>query len=231
MMSTDKKIKVYKNPARTSPENAVKQYVPQYQLMGVNPSEYKSPIPAGTQVKQAPPSTDNPRAPRAAVRQPYAETVTSPIGRGKGALPNVGNNMEQTWSGVDSDIIDDISGIDVEAPMVDNNEFVSAAAFGLPEETELEVQSQDSPKSFLTKEELDAAILSDSIVDIIRGLEEDEYLLLVHSDVVCSGDLSDVQEQARLIIFGEHESYGNPVSIDDIVVIKRTKIKMGVFLE
>lgn len=229
-MSTDKKIKIYKNPARNAPEQAVKQYVPQYQIMGVDPSEYKSPVSPGTQLKQAAPSTDNPRAPRAAVRQPYAETVTSPIGRGKGALPNVGNNMEQTWSGVDSDIIDDISDLDINAPMVDNNEFVSATAFGLPEGMDLEVP-QAPPKSFLTKEELDSAIMSDSLVEIIKGLDEDEYLLMVHSDVVCSGDLSAVQEQTRLIIFGEHEAYSNAVSIDDIVVIKRTKIKMGVFLE
>ncbi len=247
-MSTDKKVKVYKNPARNRPETH-KQYVPQYQLMGVEPEEYKSPLSAGYKPDVAAPSTDNPRAPRAVVRQPYAEAVSSPIGRGRGLLPNVGNNMEQTWSGVDA-VIDDLT-VEQDQAMVDNNEYVSAAALGLPEEMEEEILpqldevanpprkffskqpvEQPEEKSFLTKDELENALSEEYLSTVIKQLEEEDYLLLVSGQAICSGPEEYVQEQTRLLIFGEHDLYGgNPVSVDDIVVIKRAKIKVGVFLE
>lgn len=249
-MSTDKKVKVYKNPARNRPEPH-KQYVPQYQLMGVEPDEYKSPLTPGYKPEVAAPSTDNPRAPRAVVRQPYAEAVPSPIGRGRGLLPNVGNNMEQTWSGVDG-VIDDLT-VEPDQTMVDNNEYVSAAALGLPEETEEEIlpqldevanpprkfftsqppaPAQPEEKTFLTKNELENALSEEYLSTVIKQLEEEDYLLLVSGQAICSGPEEYVQEQTRLLIFGEHELYGgNPVSVDDIVVIKRAKIKVGVFLE
>ena len=60
-------------------------------------------------VKPQPLPKDNPRAKRPLIRpQPYAEAVPSPVGRGRGLLPNVGNNLEQTWSGVDGEIVDDL---------------------------------------------------------------------------------------------------------------------------
>jgi len=244
-MSTDKKVKVYKNPARNRPE-AHKQYVPQYQLLGVEPEEYKSPLSPGYKPVVATPSTDNPRTPRAVIRQPYAESVPSPIGRGRGLIPNVGNNMEQTWSGVDGEVIVDDISVDPNQTMVDNNDFVSAAALGLPEETEEELPSLDEvenpprkqfavpeeSKSFLTKNELEDALSHEYLSTVIKQLEEDDYLLLVSGQAICSGPEEYVQEQTRLLIFGEHELYnGNPVSVDDIVVIKRAKIKVGVFLE
>lgn len=247
-MSTEKKVKVYKNPARQQTETH-KPYVPQYQLMGVEPSEYKSPLAPGYRVDVGKPTTDNPRTPRAIVRQPYAEAVPSPVGRGRGLLPNVGNNMEQTWSSVDGSlVVDDLTvPVDPNQPMVDNNEFVSAAALGLPEETVLEEQLptldevanpprkqfvDNQPKPFLTQNQLQEAIAQDELTGIIKQLEEEEYLLLVSGQAICSGSEEDVQEQTRALIFGEHELYdGNPVSVDDIIVIKRVKIKVGVFLE
>ena len=249
-MPTDKKVKVYKNPARNRPET-VKPYVPQYQLLGREPEEYRSPLAPGYKpgVVQTP-QKNNPRDPRPAIRQPYAEAVTSPIGRGRGLLPNVGNNIEQTWSSVDGEfVIDDISEpVDPNQPSVDNNEFVSAAALGLPEETvEIGGESIDNlrkavyaveeevfqePQSFLTQDQLQEAINEDGLSGIIKELQEDDYLLLVSGHAVCSGPQEQVEEEARLLVFGEHEAYGgNPVSIDDIIVIKRTKIKVGVFLE
>lgn len=249
-MSTEKKVKVYKNPERNRPEPH-KQYVPQYQLMGVEPEAYKSPLAPGYAVPVAKtPSQDNPRTQRPAIRQPYAEAVTSPVGRGRGLLPNVGNNLEQTWSGVDGEIIDDISGVDPNQTMVDNNDFVSATALGLPEEMETEEdevlpsldevtnpprkQFTDKPedKSFLTKNELQNALTEEYLSTVIKQLDENEYLLMVEGQAVCSGPEEYIQEQTRLLVFGEHELYsGNPVSVDDIVVIKRAKIKVGVFLE
>jgi len=230
-MSTKDKIKVYKNPARNQPD-AHKPYVPQYQLMGVEPGEYKSPLAPDYQgsVNQAPPSQDNPRNPRPAIRQPYAEAVQSPIGRGRGPLPNVGNNIEQTWSGVDGEIIDDLSEVDSNHTMVDNNEFVSATALGLPEEPVMARPLQNNV--FVTEEDIRQHVPDSELSAIISNLEEEEYLLILSGEVICSGPLNLIQEQTRLLVFGEHEySQGNPASVDDIIVIKRIKIKVGVFLE
>lgn len=260
MSSTNGKVKVYKNPDRNRTV-AYKPYVPQYQQMGVEPEEYRSPLAPGYNIpKPAPGSTDNPRAPRAHVRrqQPYAEAVPSPIGRGKGPIPNVGNNMEQTWSSVDGDIIDDISHVNPDQPMVDNNEYVSAAAFGLPDDSVLEIPDEEADeseeelpeldeaanpprkqftsdseeKSFLTENELQNALKEEYTTTVLKQLEEDEFLILVNGAAICSGPADYIQEQTRAMVFGEHELYhGNPVPVDDIIVLKRVKVKVGVFLE
>jgi hypothetical protein len=243
-MSNDGKVKIYKNPARNVPE-ARKPYVPQYQIMGVSPEEYKSPLAPGYnvgKVAMAKPSTVNPRAPRAVIQQPYAEAVTSPIGRGRGLIPNVGNNMEQTWSGVDGEITDDISDVDLTQPMIDNNDFVNDSAFGhgvvsseieqSPQEFEEEPPvEEDAPKNFLSGDVLQTALQDEYLTTLVKQLDEEEFLLLVDGSAICSGPMDFIQDQTRALVFGEHELYhGNPVSIDDIVVLKRVKIKVGVFL-
>jgi len=240
-MSTDGKVKIYRNPARNVAE-ARKPYVPQYQIMGVSPEEYKSPLAPGYNVGKVPmakPSAVNPRATRAIIQQPYAEAVPSPIGRGRGLIPNVGNNMERTWSGVDGDITDDISGVDLTQPMVDNNDFVSDSAFGatpptiedLPQSFE-EVSMESEPaQTFLSSDVLQTALQDEYLTTLVKQLDEEEFLLLVDGSAICSGPMDFIQDQTRALVFGEHELYtGNPVSIDDIIVLKRVKIKVGVFL-
>src|ERR1700677_176037 len=133
---SNEKIKIYKNRERVIAEQ-YKPYVPQYIIEGVEPQEYKSAVlPSHTKIVDKP-QEDNPRARKVGVRQPYAESVPSPIGRGKGPIPNVGNNVEHTWSGMDGDIVDDVSGQELLDPthtMVDNNDYVSQAAFGIQHE-------------------------------------------------------------------------------------------------
>jgi hypothetical protein len=249
-MSTTGKVKVYKNPDRNRAV-AHTPYVPQYQVIGVEPTEYKSPTASGFNVpKVSSGSKDNPRMKRAPIRQPYAEAVISPVGRGKGPVPNVGNNMEHTWSGVDSEIIDDLSGFDIDPNhhMIDNNDYVSAVALGLPEDStskfeELPVLDEvenppnkqftkESVKGFLSENELQDALKNEYLTAIVKQLDEEEYLLLVDGESICSGSLDYIQEQTRLLVFGEHEIYNkNPVSVDDIIVLKKVAIKIGVFLD
>ena len=242
-MSTKGKVKLYKNPSRNKPDTQ-KPYVPQYQIMGVEPQEYKSPLAPGYQVKVAEPSADNPRKPRAMIRQqPYAEAVTSPIGRGRGPLPNVGNNMEQTWSSVDGEIVDDISADHSDQPMVDNNEFVSNEALGLPPEAPLvveeerpfviEMEEEPEEDEEVSEEEFgDTTELGGLLYQALTTMSGGDYLLLVKGEMVCSGPLDYIQEATRELVFGEHERcQGNPVPVDDILVIKKTKIEVGVFLE
>lgn len=238
---SDEKIKIYKNKERGKTE-VRKNYVPQYQIMGLEPEEIKSAV-AGSRVSSpAAPTNDNPRTRRVGIRQPYAEVIPSPVGRHKSPVPNVGNNMEHTWSSVNDEIVDDLSNQDYQSdmksrPIIDNNDYVSDATLGLSQDDFPEYGTEDLPtldevaspprKQFVS--ETDDA---EDVSYIIHQLEDNDYLMLVGGVAVCSGPLEEVQEQARLLVFGDHKLCdGNPIPADDIVVIKRVPIKIGLFLE
>ena len=250
------KVKHYQSnvPERQQqPQQVIaKPYVPQYKQLGIEPTVIGKP--QVVQNRQPQPVPDNPRAyrnPQLANNQPYAQQVpTGSVGRKP--FPNIGNNAEQTWSGVDSDIIGDLSGIDPNEPMIDNNEYVSAESLGFsndevyvkansgtmapqhppqnnfaPNNASVvpSLQSEAPPPS--QQDQLNEQCLS----SILQQLDEGDYLLLVNGDCVCSGPLEDVQEQARLLVFGEHVSCnGEPVPISSIVVLKKVAIKVGLFL-
>jgi hypothetical protein len=224
------KIKTYPNPDRNK-QTIIKPYVPQYQVWGVEPEEFKSAVvPMNHPVGQV--STNNPRMRRPAIRQPYAETIPSPVGRGRGPIPNVGNNIEHTWSGVDGDIVDDLNGqvIDPNHPMIDNNDFVSAEALGLPPDSEelpvLDEVAHPQPKQFTASQSQ-----NDNTMSILQDMDEEAYLLIVDGVAICSAPLEEIEEQARALVFGEHELCGgNPIPVDDIIVLKKVSIKVGLFL-
>jgi hypothetical protein len=205
---SNEKVVYFKNPGRKSPE-VIKSYVPQYKELDIEPEEFKSAI-VSTDTKIAKPTSDNPRLKRATIRQDYAE-VAQPNKVGK--LPNVGNNVEQSWSSIDGDIIDDLE-LDPNHQMIDNN-YVE----------------EKVNKKFITKEELQEKIEND-IYTLLQELNYDDYLLLVDGIAICSGPLLEIQEQVSLLVFGEHEMCaGTPVDINNIVVVKKSKIKTGVFVE
>jgi hypothetical protein len=240
---TQGKVKLYRNPERKKPDN-MSVHTPFYQQAGIEPQQYVSPTAPSYhsgQPRKAPLSTDNPRAPRPAFRQPYADPSPSPVGRGRGLLPNVGNNLEQTWSSVDGNIIDDLSeNFDPNAIVVDNNDYVSAEALGLPPEGEElaaeveEVADEPAPEEIMIKSErtlIAGDLQNETLINVIQQLEEDEYLLMVEGECICSGSLEDVQTHARGLAFGEHPLCdGQPVPIDNILVLKRVPVKVGLFL-
>jgi hypothetical protein len=238
MSDTDGKIKLIKNPDRNKP-TAYKPYVPQYQVHGKEPQEYQGGAVAPGHQMTRPTSlpSDNPRSKRVPLRQPYAEVAPSPIGRGP--VPNVGNNMEHTWSSVDGEIIDDLSNpeFDPNQQMIDNNDFVTETALGYqsgptaadifphyqayaPQAIEQEIEAIHQPAD------------PDDLLPVLTSLDDESYLLIVAGVPVCSGPKTEIEDQARALVFGEHElSDGNPVPIDDIIILKRVKVKVGLFLE
>lgn len=251
MSDTSVKVKVYKNPDRDK-RPPYKPYVPQYQVMGHEPKKHEnSAVPGLAEMKVAPYQPlplDNPRAKRMPLRQPYAEATISPVGRGP--VPNVGNNMEHTWSSVDGEVIDDISGVAVSAgdDMIDNNDFVTDQAMGYPNglmAADISVPSQhgvitlepDIPELAIEANKLEyqqSNITDDTggLLSIVSGLSDDAYLLIVAGVPVCSGPKEEIEDQARAMVFGEHELCdGNPIEIDDIVILRRIKVKVGLFLE
>ena len=214
-------IKYYTNPARKDKDKIDR--VPQYQQLGIQPEEYKSNTLPGNVlvVRNGVDDSDLSRNRKPSIRQPYAEVAESPIGIGKGVIPNVGNNMEQTWTALDGEIVDDITGevvnIDPEK-MIDNNEFIN------PNETE-------DPKAFLSRDELQN-ILKQGLSSELSSINDNDYILLVDGEIIAISSLEDIQEQASSFVFGENElCEGQPVPIENITILKKVKIKIGLFID
>jgi hypothetical protein len=238
MPDTTGKVKLIRNPDRSKSQE-FKPYVPQYQVHGVEPQEYHGAVvPGGTQVaRPGPLPNDNPRARRAPIRQPYAAAATSPIG--KGPVPNVGNNMEHTWPSDGIGIVDDLNEqeVDPNQPMIDNNDYMTEAALGYqngPTAAHLQPQYTAYPPQAI-EQEVEAVhqpVNSDDLVPVLAGMDEDAYLLIVSGVPVCSGPKEEVEKITEALASGEHEMCeGNPVSLDDLIILKRVKIKVGLFLE
>ena len=121
------KVKFYKNPARNESVEH-KSYIPQYQILGVEPIEIKpNMVSADTKVAQN--SPDNPRIKNIGLQKSFD---TSDVPKGQINLPQVGYSRDHTWSGVDGEIVDDLEIIDSDVRMIDNNDFVSEQAFSQP---------------------------------------------------------------------------------------------------
>jgi hypothetical protein len=232
-MSNERKVKFFRNKERGKAEPPKQPYVPQHQVLGIDPVEFKSAVvPPNT--PKATPSTVNPRLPRALVRQSYGNPeITESIGKGMDVLPNVGNNLEHTWSSLDGEIVDDMS-LDPNQQMIDNNDYVSEAALHLttPNSSfmnknqllqEIEQLSEESSGFESAK--------STELLEILEELQTTSYLLLVKGVPVCSGPKEEIEEQVEALVFGEHELCdGEPVPVDDIMVFNKLNVKVGVSL-
>lgn len=240
-------VKIYKNPARKNTSADYKPYIPQYQIEGKDPKKHNSALVSGNS-KVASGSTDNPRDKRVPFRQPYAVASTSPVGRGP--VPNVGNNMEHTWSSVDGEVIDDLSGeiVSPDEPMIDNNDFVTNEDIGyqngitagdiLPQfrPQKVQIEEGNSDEAYeennmpVQRQQFDSD--AGDLFSIVSDLADETFLLIVAGTPLCSGPKEEIEEQARALVFGDHEICdGNEVPIDDIIILKRAKVKVGLFLE
>lgn len=197
------KVKLYKNKNRGKVE-VRKNYVPQYQLFGIEPTEIKSSVIPQNMIRDKEDlDSNNPRNRKVAVRQPYANSKDSKNNFNV-PPPNVGNNVEQTWSSVDGQYIDDVS--------IDDS------------------FSENEQNSHITNE--NSFNNEDELFPIVSDLGDDDYLLIVSGRPLCSGPLLEIQDQARALVFGEHELCdGTEIPVDDLIILKKVKIKMGLFLE
>jgi len=140
---------------------------------------------------------------------PYAEIADKPIPNT--LIPNVGNNVENTWNSVDSMVIDDISeqGPQEFDMMIDNNDLYPEYAIN---------------SSINNTEEYNQSNRFD--------LNENEYLLVINDTIISAGPLETIQNEVRAFVLGEHELHmGQQIPLDNIMILKRIKIKMGVFID
>lgn len=242
--------KYFKNPERgkTTP---FQSYVPRYQLMGITPTPaatgeiavHKSFAETELSNRNIPfaarvlPKAADPKliAGKDILRRsnnvPYAEAVemTSNIVRSV-PLPNVGNNIENTWSGMDDMVMDEegeFTEVDANHLMIDNNFDDEKNYVGIPQTI------KGAPKLQI---QMDQMIHEEDTVTVFDAAQlnvaYNEYVLAVKGEIISTGLLDQIQEEVRELVFGEHSvSEGNIVSTDDIIVLKRIKIKVGVFIE
>lgn len=150
---------------------------------------------------------DNPRASKPVIRQSFDLKSQN-----NNELPNVGNNMENIWSSIDGEF-DDYE-LDPSHPIIDNNEVV-------------DLGYQDKVKFSESVEQNNNDLLM-----TLESLKENDYLLLVNGVPVCTGCLEKVQKEASDLLFGDHTLCdGKAVPIEDIIVLKKSQIKVGLFLE
>jgi hypothetical protein len=229
---TDKAIKIYRNPERHVPDK-VKPYTPQYVIEGKDPVPYQKAKISGNAIVMAKPNPlpiDNPRARRVPLQQPYAVPAHSPIGNS--GLPNVGNNMEQTWSSVDG-MVDDLSEIDLNQPLIDNNETVSAQALGYQSGFTADNLQTPAMQGQVVIEQATPVLSSgEDLFPVLHDLEDNSFLLIVSGVPICSGPQTEIEDQAKALVFGEHEMCGgSPIPVEDLLIVKRVKVKVGLFFD
>jgi hypothetical protein len=120
------------------------------------------------------------------------------------------------FSSVDGRIFDDNGNeITVEqGHIIDNNDYVfpppNIVAKVIPAEEENTTQEEQS----------------------VQGQPKvGEYILLVSGKIVHTGSIQQVESIARTILYGENESFQEEVKVDDIVVLKRVGINVGIFID
>lgn len=198
------KVKFFKNSNRSA-QDKFEPYVPQYQILGVEPEEYKSPIlPEGTLVAKS--NVGNPR------------TKSS-----NNSIPTVGN-MDRTWSSLDGDVSENLDNLTMSHEMVDNNDYVSD-----PSLEESDEVSEESSDTFVDSSKEDASNIP---LNVLKELEDSTYLLVVNGAFFSSGAMPEIEDQVKSLVFGEHPMcQGIPISLENIMVLKKVAIKVGIFLE
>ena len=125
-------------------------------------------------------------------------------------------NREPTsmYTSVDNVPFDaDNNKIDTNGHIIDNNEFVNLDFINPPKSK----QSNDDE-------------IKNKDVDI--SPEIGDYILMVFGKFILSGSINAIEGRIKSILYGEDESFnGTGVKLDDIVVLKRMQIKVGVFVD
>lgn len=236
--------KFYKNPQRGNVRK-FKPYVPQYVIRGLEPEAIASAMIPETferaqTTRHAPVKVyDNPRTRPASMmgssNVPFAEIPKGPSPIGLGPLPNVGNNVENTWAYVDGEVFDDISGeamsvedMDPDHEIIDNNEDDPNNYVNIPRHIPNPPGQQMSNK----KTQRNRRVQLEETNSKSTSISDYEYVLLVHGDVISTGFKEEIEEEVTALVYGEHYLCNETViTPDDITVLKKIKIKIGVFID
>ena len=220
--------KFYKNPARVDAQaqaSAYKPYVPQYRLRGLEPEDFTSNMEhkkfnttnVPLMIKGTPDMFGgNANVPPSIGRNvPFAEV---PPAAGNTNMPNVGNNVENTWAGLDGDVVDDLNMSDWSGTqhMIDNNDYVDIENI--------------STRPIPTPPQQEVVVSEQASTDL--DLQDEQYLLAIDDAIIAIGSLEAIEKEVKDLVFGDHELCGGKqIPVEDIIVLKKLKIKMGVFID
>jgi hypothetical protein len=119
--------------------------------------------------------------------------------------------LPEDFFGVDSDIGADIK----DGQVIDNNDYVSFSFNQVPSR----VNPPPAPK--VKPEEK----ISQGYPDI------GDYILMINGKMTLTGSVAEVEKKVQSIIYGEDKDFsGNQVSPEDIIVLKRVSLKIGIFV-
>lgn len=237
------KTKLYKDPTRAQ-QPTYKPYVPAYRIKGLDPTQIASGsvLNATSQLTKHAPivSHDNPRirpAPTVRANVPFADAETSAQPHWKGPMPNIGNNMEASWVGFDDVFVDENTSetLDPNQVMIDNNDDDAENYKDIPLTIKAVPQAINEAYSVSAIDEDEEDVIADEVVankKTFLTIQDDEYVVVIANSIIKVGTLEEVTDEVKLLIFGEHQlNKQYNIDQDDIVVLKRVKIKVGVFLE
>ena len=110
-----------------------------------------------------------------------------------------------SYSQISSGVIDDID-IDVGEPTYEEDVYEEVAA----QHNQADLEDQTS-------------------IDMVS---KDDYVLIFEDSILKVGDLNSMEPIIHGLLSGAHDlSRGKKVSVDDIILLKRVKIKFGLFFE
>lgn len=201
----------------------VPDYVPNYKKLNVNPVN-ASPQSGDFVISRGSPNNPRERAVPRTRTVPFAEApIEDNFPIGIGPVPNIGNNIEHTWSGVDVGVIDDIGLGDDLNPMIDNNDFVEIEKIASQHKKITAQQMQH-----LQNEDVESYKTLSTFVDTTNL---GEYSLLIFGQFYSSGSLEEIQKEVTDILYNQHAiNKVSNVTLDDIAVLKKMNIKFGVFI-
>lgn len=116
------------------------------------------------------------------------------------------------------------------APIINGSLPVEEPVFivdGKPIDSEIGHEENPMPQQFVDNN--DEYFPAYSGPKIEANNTDGEYILMISGDVVFTGSLEDTQDMLKAVIYGEHPKYTN-VQTDDILILKKMAIKIGVFI-
>jgi hypothetical protein len=151
----------------------------------------------------------------------YQRLGINPIDRGNEHVSD-----DVPFIGIDDTVYDHNSNqitLDPNAEMIDNNDYIfDTHSYMPPQMASQKNPSKRTPPPLPSMAEPETSKPTPQIGD---------YLLMVNGKLILSSSIGDVQQKVKDILYKEDEEFsGQNISIDDIVVLKRIDIKVGVFI-
>lgn len=107
--------------------------------------------------------------------------------------------------------------------VIDNNDYITLPFMPKPDTSRKNVSNVLNQKPAEEPENISS--------EYEKTLPEiGEYILIVKGKIIFIGSLYDVEETSKSIIYGDDINHQN-ISSDDLMILKRVSLKIGVFIE